>query len=364
MQRRPHLYTRETGPWAKQHQVIYALSRPIQDHSADVSYSPLTICTRVGNSIHLLDPSTLQSAEITSPIYWRAPFDSLATVSELVEFTVLDIEPSGVTRGKYVLADAQVAPARAFRSGLATAQPSKRRRNRHADEMDVDGDGDMEIDENIAGGTDAIYHTRTHLGGVLQPGDTVLGYYLSRANFNSDAFAALDSGRIPDVILIKKTFPNRRRKPRHRNWKLRSIAKEAEDVAGEENDREESKKKKSSAAGRGALGRRGGLDSARVEADYEHFLRDLEEDPELRATVNLYRADLDLPDAGPAVAPAKKAVKVKGPTAINTDATAPEGEDEAEVDAEEDFPDIRVDELLDHLEELTISDPPVAPQEE
>ena len=275
-----------------------------------------------------MDPSTLQVAEVTSPIYWRTPFDSLATVSELIEFVVLDVEPSGQTRGKYVLADAQVAPAKAFQSGRGAAG------------------GDMEIDGST-GGSDAIYHTRTHLGGVLQPGDTVLGYYLTRNNFNSDAFEELDPGRIPDVILVKKTYPNRRKKTRARNWKLKSIAKEAEDV-------EEGSK----GTGRGALGRRGGLDRTRVEADYETFLRDLEEDPELRSTVNLYRADTNM--AAPTTT--KRGGKGKSAFAMDVDAaasettlTAPE-EDDVEEGVEPDFPEIKVDELLEIFDDLAITD--------
>jgi len=300
------------------------------------------LCTRVGNSIHLLDPSTLQQAEVTAPVYWRTPFDPLASVSGLYEFTVLDIEPSGPTRGKYVLSDAQVAPARAFRSVAAQNQPS--------DAMDVD--------DTTIGGTDAIYHTRTHLGAVLQPGDTALGYYLTRTNFNSEAFDQLDAGRIPDVILVKKTFPNRRRRTRNRFWKLRSIAKEAEEVETE--DGEAGGRTKGTNAGRGALGRRGGLDAKRVEQDYEHFLRDLEEDPELRATINLYRADVEMPGQtkkrggkGKSVY-AMDAEPTEAPT--HPEATPEEDGDGGDGEDEEDFPEIQVDELLDHLEDLTIDD--------
>lgn len=295
----------------------------------------------MGNSIHLLDPSTLQQAEVTAPVYWRTPFDPLASIGDLIEFIVLDIEPSGPTRGKYVLADAQVAPARAFRSVKAENQSTD----------------DMDVDDTAMGGTDAIYHTRTHLGGVLQPGDTVSGYYLTRTNFNSDAFDQLDAGRIPDVMLVKKTFPNRRKRTRNRIWKLRSIAKEAEEETG--TDTKDSK----SGTGRGALGRRGGLDGKRVEQDYEHFLRELEEDPELRATVNLYRADVDLPNEPPK----KRGGKGKAVFAMDVEPSAApaapiiavpanDDDDEEAGEEEEDFPEIKVDELLDHLEELAITD--------
>jgi len=194
------------------------------------------------------------------------------------------------------------------------------------------------------------------LGAVLQPGDTALGYYLTRTNFNSEAFDQLDAGRIPDVILVKKTFPNRRRRTRNRTWKLRSIATEAEDVEAE--DGEAGGRNKGANAGRGALGRRGGLDAKRVEEDYEHFLRDLEEDPELRATINLYRADVEMP--GQTKKRGGKGKSVYGmdaePTEAPTHPVATTEEGDGDGEDEEDFPDIQVDELLDHLEDLTIDD--------
>ncbi|WWC58250.1 uncharacterized protein I303_100788 [Kwoniella dejecticola CBS 10117] len=299
--------------------------------------SPLTICSRVGNTVHLLDPMTLQQTDVTAPVYWRQPFDSLATVTDLVEFIVLDVEPSGPVRGKYVLADAQVT-----RSSSS---------NNNADD---DGMGD-----------DGIFHTRTHLGGILQPGDTVLGYHLTNANFNNDAFESFDQDRIPDVILVKKTYPNRRKKSKPRNWKLRSIAKEAEDVT-----------EGSNTLGRGALGRKGGVDQRNVERDYELFLRDLEEDKEMRAAVNLYKANQPQPEddedgdvgmdtgestkkSGSGMKGGKRRTGGAGGSAnggaMQVDEDMGEGTD-ADDEEEEDFPEIDINELLEHFEEMDMED--------
>lgn len=217
-------------------------------------HSQLTICTRVGNSLHLVDPSTLQGCDVTTPVYWRTSFDPIATVTDLVEFTVLDVEPSGPTRGKFVLADAQVARAGAFRS--------------HVDD-DMDCEGTL----------DQIYHTRTHLGAILQPGDTALGYHLSASNFNSDEYAGLSADRIPDVVLVKKTYPTRRKKSKARTWRLKSMAKEVEEDA-QNGDRS-----------RGMIGKMGGRDQKKIEEDYELFLQDLEEDVEMRSAINMYKAE-------------------------------------------------------------------------
>ncbi|KAI1797660.1 NMD3-domain-containing protein [Ganoderma leucocontextum] len=290
---------------------------------------PLTVCGRVGNSLHLMDPTTLQSAEITTPVYWRTPFNTLATLTDLVEFTVLDVEPSGATRGKWVLADAQVALSAAFRS--------------HG----TGGGADDEAMDHDGGGNNQIYHTRTHLGGILQPGDSAMGYFLTHANFNSDDFAALPAHRVPDVILVKKAYPNRRKKNRPRAWRLRSMAKEAD----EEGD---------TGAGRGVVGRMGGRDQKKVEEDYELFLRELEEDEEMRGAVNLYRAQK--PGAGSGLAGGKTRRKGQGQFDMDVDehAAASEepaaGEEETEGEEEADFPDVKLNELLEDFDEMTLED--------
>jgi nonsense-mediated mRNA decay protein 3 len=63
---------------------------------------PLLLCTRIGTSITLLDPNTLQTTDLSSKIYWRTPFSSLADAKDLVEFIVLDIDPVGQYNGKWV----------------------------------------------------------------------------------------------------------------------------------------------------------------------------------------------------------------------------------------------------------------------
>jgi len=185
-----------------------------------------------------------------------------------------------------------------------------------------------------------------------------MGYFLTRANFNNDAFEALDPGRIPDVVLVRKTYPNRRKKTRARNWKLRSMAKEAADLEPGAT---------APGTGRGALGRRGGLDQTRVEADYELFLRDLEEDPELRMNVNLYKASGAKPRGGKGkaaygmdVEPQPEQQQPAQPEPVQ----AAEMEDGEEADDEVDFPEIKLDELLDDFDALAIKDGEEGDEEE
>lgn len=237
--------------------------------------SPVVLVYKVSNLFHVLDPWTLQTAEMSSPTYWHSPFRSIATKTNLVEFIVLDIEPLSVKNGKMVLAEITVAKNSDF------------------------------------GRNDRHFLTRTHLGHLLNPGDMVLGYDLSTANFNDQDLVGLRGGvkNLPDIVLVRKSYPQRRNKIKQRHWKLKALAKEREE----------------------SLNRRSELEKA--DKDYEEFLADLEEDPELRAQINLFKAE-------GAIAPAKP------------------NEGDMDVDDEEaDFPEVTVDELLDDMEGLSLQDP-------
>jgi nonsense-mediated mRNA decay protein 3 len=188
----------------------------------------------------------LRTAGLSTKEYWHTPFSPLADVQELVEFIVLDIEPLGQEKGNFVLAEATVSLA-----------------------------SDMDI----------TYYVRTHLGSLLHPGDSVLGYHLSGTNFNNLQFEAIESSKlygstIPDIVLVKKFYS---RKKKSRNWKLKRMAKEESEMAPRK------------------------LDQDRQERDYEMFLRDVEEDRELREGLRLYKAqnsrgpdqmDIEESDAG------------------------------------------------------------------
>lgn len=278
----------------------------------------LVVPFRINNSIKLIDPASMQLADVPADRYWREPFPALCSIPELVEFIVLDIEPTGtVAHGphgqvmsKFAAADAQVSPMNASSFGEA----------------------------------DAIYHTRTHLGNILQAGDTVLGYHLATANFNSDLWDSIPPERLPDVVLVKKSYPERKRRSK-RNWKLKSIAKEAEEPGD---------------VGRGALGRRGGLDYQRVERDYEIFLQELEEDEELRQGVNIYKDEAAM--ARLAERRAKREARANAMDEDNDGGAASDVDDGASdydtdyTKDDEDLPHVRVDELLEDLDDMNIQD--------
>jgi nonsense-mediated mRNA decay protein 3 len=61
----------------------------------------------------------------------------------------------------------------------------------------------------------------THLGEILNFNDTVLGYDMEQANISElEGYKATDLN-LPDVVLVKKTFPKLRRRQKKRFWKLK-----------------------------------------------------------------------------------------------------------------------------------------------
>lgn len=248
------------------------------------SISPLVLCWRIGTSVNFLDPGTLQTAELSADAYWRAPVHPLAGSPQLVEFIVMDIEPTGQRKGKWLLSEATVARA------------------------------------SDLGHNDITYFVRTHLGQLLRAGDSVMGYLIAGANYNSDLFDIIDNSRaygstIPDVVLVKKHYPNRR-KNKKRQWKLKRMNKDEGDLLPK------------------------AADQTRMDAEYELFLRDVEEDEELRATLALYKS-----------AKKKQPQDEDAMSIAETEMTT----------AEEGVPKINMDELLDDFDELDINKAPAAP---
>jgi len=195
--------------------------------------SPLLLCYKIGTAVYLMDPQTLQTADISGPIYWRAPFSALSDTQELIEFIVMDVEYTGQQKGKWKLAEATVARA------------------------------------SDLGSNDTTYFTRTHLGGLLQPGDSAMGYLLNGTNYNNPEYEAIEqsstySSTMPDVVLVKKHFPRKKKKSR-RNWRLKRMDKDEGDLLPKKADQD------------------------RMDREYEAFLRDVEEDEELRAALALYK---------------------------------------------------------------------------
>ncbi len=195
----------------------------------------------------------------------------------------MDIEPVGPQKGRFLLAEATVA--RSSDLGL----------------------------------NDITYFTRTHLGSVLHPGDQVMGYHITGTNFNNPNFEALEesnsySSSIPDVMLVKK-FYARKKKSKARNWRLKRMNKDEGEMLPRKQDQE------------------------KMERDYEMFLRDVEEDTELRSTLAVYKAQQE------------KRMKDRMEGVETASVVETEGTEDGEG-----VPKIDMDELLEDFDELDVAD--------
>jgi nonsense-mediated mRNA decay protein 3 len=238
-----------------------------------INIAPLVICNRIGTSISFIDPGTLQTADISAKVYARTPFTALAETRDLVVFTVLEMDRTGFEKGKWRLSEGAVAP-------------------------------ESDYGKN--------FFVRTHLN--LQPGDQAMGYMLTGSNFNSSFFDEIEASHaygstIPDVILVKKHNPNRRRNKK-RNWKLKRMAKDEGDLLPKKADQE------------------------RMDNEYEAFLNDVEEDADLRAALALYKNTN------------KKKLQKEDPDAMSV----------AETEMTEDGAGVNMEELLDDFDDLDIQD--------
>ena len=80
---------------------------------------------------------------------------------------------------------------------------------------------------------------------------------------------------MPDVVVVRKCFPKVRKAQKKRIWKLKNLNVEEK---GENNIH--GKKNKKSAP------------ENTDERDMKMFMNDIEEDPELRANINLYKVSI------------------------------------------------------------------------
>ena len=105
------------------------------------------------------------------------------------------------------------------------------------------------------------FHTKTHLGHLLNIGDSALGFDFANANVNDDNLDAIKPEDLPDVILVKKLYGDKVKRHKNRKFMLDRlpIDKDQASVATIE------------------------------DKDYLDFLEDLEEDPKARENVNIYK---------------------------------------------------------------------------
>eukprot|EP00200_Dunaliella_tertiolecta_P001812 CAMPEP_0202349826 /NCGR_PEP_ID=MMETSP1126-20121109/7151_1 /ASSEMBLY_ACC=CAM_ASM_000457 /TAXON_ID=3047 /ORGANISM="Dunaliella tertiolecta, Strain CCMP1320" /LENGTH=526 /DNA_ID=CAMNT_0048941691 /DNA_START=210 /DNA_END=1790 /DNA_ORIENTATION=+ len=268
---------------------------------------PLVMCSKVSNQISLIDFCTLRTAHMNADVYWRMPYKAIASSKQLTEYVVLDIELEGPANGKFALAEAQVARKSDF------------------------------------GRNDNVFFCRTHLGHLLKPGDTALGYDTSSLQVVAQDFEAFvdKGGVVPDVVLVRKSYEEKRKKRRdkglpERVWKLRHLHMDVDEAAG--------------VSGKGG---KAAQERDAQERDRQRFLEELEEDPEMRQRINVYKNEEALARAQQMAA--RQQQQQQGPVAAKPAGLEEDmGDDEDDEDG--DLPQVPLEELLDDLEALGLDE--------
>lgn len=145
----------------------------------------LCLVSHVSSSIHLVDPLTLQKAEVDNDKYWRYPFKGLMSSKALTEYTILDSTPAELP--------------------MRNGRPVQKFRRERLAEMEVVRDSDFGVN-------DTKFMVQSHLGMLLKAGDTAMGYDLTTSVFNDldiQTLTPAEVDNLPDVVLVRKVFPKR-----------------------------------------------------------------------------------------------------------------------------------------------------------
>lgn len=135
---------------------------------------PLMLCTKAAAHLCLVDPASMRSLEVPATEYWRKPFHSVAVPSKMTEFIVLDV-------------DEDVGHAAPGSRGVPC-------------EVEVARASDF-------GKNDERLLVRSHLGGSIRVGDSVMGYDLRTLHLGVDDE---EMSSVPlEVYLVKKKRPER-----------------------------------------------------------------------------------------------------------------------------------------------------------
>lgn len=244
---------------------------------------PVLLCYKQSSSIHLVDPKTFQTYEFDGCTYWKYGFKSYVDRVCMIEFLIISVEVEIDYAKKYAKAsDTLVSSSGADveMSSLDTKLNQSKSTN-YKYEKSIQKQKETGYRPHIPfkvvtvnciynnqqglDGEVKLFSIRSHLGGKIRPGDIFLGYDLTSLNPNmelDDIMVKADS--IPDVILVKKKYNRENTK---RSWKLKHLNKETDvEMTGRHKQNPDA-----------------------AQRQYEEFIRDIEENKDLRKNVNLYR---------------------------------------------------------------------------
>lgn len=209
---------------------------------------------------------TMEATQMDSALYYQYPFRGFMSRKELVEFIVIGIDSPEFDPNE---------------------TKSVKRENFKCVQVELKRVSDIGKNEDS-------YLVHTHLGETLNHNDSVMCYDLVNANFTEGIAEGFGKCKkdYPDVVVVKKHFPRMRRKHRKRWWKVDRIPINNEEIMEEDGEDEEVKKEnRNKKKTKTKKAKRQSKHKAErdEQKEFEEFLQDLEEDPELRSQINLYK---------------------------------------------------------------------------
>jgi nonsense-mediated mRNA decay protein 3 len=213
--------------------------------------SRLVLVKNITSMIHLVDPLSGQTAQMSNDVYWRDPIRPIITAarSRFVRYIILGKDPVIMEQNQ-----SKKAPTRRNRAKLACLTTAR---------------------ENDLGVNDIQFEERSHVGYLMKSGDVAIGYDLTDIQLVDDeAEAARNSGKLPSVVILRKLYggaaTGETAATSKRIFKLQRL--EASKV---ESNRTKKAKK----------------DDEDDDMDEEDFLQEVEADKEMRVNINLYKTD-------------------------------------------------------------------------
>jgi nonsense-mediated mRNA decay protein 3 len=91
-------YSAEMAPICKDD--LVCLSRRVSMGLGGIG--PVCVCTRATSGLLFVDPNTLMTTEMNAGTYWKLRFPAIVSHKQLIEYTILDVEPLGPRHGKLV----------------------------------------------------------------------------------------------------------------------------------------------------------------------------------------------------------------------------------------------------------------------
>jgi len=315
------------------------------------SIGPVLLCYKQIKSLKFIDPITFETLDLDNNTYWRYELKSEIDRKCLSEFLILNVEEE-IDYKKLAENDKSQRVIKKIvnnrkqkkqkmelddtKSSIKTNMTNsskymelleKKLEDKKIKIVNVKCIRNSEKEENKE-----IIEVRTFLGKKMHPGDVYYGYDLTRINISdeNEEFLSKKKGKIPDIILVKKKYNNYKR-----IFKLKHLKMDVEDEneeSEEEKENEENIENKKNKKKKQKKIKKNKKKNKNMDKDMDEFLKDVGTNKEMREYIKMYRDD--------------KAIEELNKQLDNL------GIDQKDLNDSD--VDIKIDELIDDVNELTI----------